>query len=667
MFLERLEILNQSLLNSSSIHDKILHLDQFPEVRDYFEKPQLVKPFVAGLDPECESAFKQLVAIGQADGLADCTAERLRELLEQLLSIDRFYRELGGIVGYQVEILRKLKRSAPTSTFQGATFHSPCFHDISEESGEVKQAIEDGIAALPSTAEFYPLGGAADRLHLVEDGTGQDLPAAKLPFAGRSLLEGLIRDVEAREFLYFQRHGKKIQIPIGIMTSSEKDNHRRVIEIFESHNWFGRPKELFRFFCQPLVPAVNEQGNWIWTGPGKPVLKPGGHGAIWKLARDQGVFDWLKKLKVRRAIVRQINNPLAGLDYGLLAFLGLGVKKKMSFGFVSCPRLLKTAEGVNVLVEWVKGKKVERVLTNIEYCDFSRYGIDDAPLKAGEPYSRFTCNTNILFADLKELEKAVDLCPFPGLLINLKKGSFLLETGEKKEEVMARLESTMQNIADVFIEKHSPSDMRETKKTFVTYNHRGKTISATKKAYVEGGSLQETPERCFYDWLQASRDLLEKRCRFSLPAKRTIEEMQKLGPECLFLYHPSLGPLYSIIEQKLRRGQISSGSELQLEIARADIEDLQLDGSLRIVADLPMEAQCILHRVEVVNRGVDWSRSAPYWKYQLARNGSALIHLKGRSEFIAEDVSMQGEKTWVVEDGIRMILLKDGSVKKEPI
>ena len=86
----------------------------------------------------------------------------------------------------------------------------------------------------------------------------------------------------------------------------------------------------------------------------------------------------------------------------------------MIFGFASCPRLLKAAEGINVLLERKKEETVELVLTNIEYCDFAKFGIQDLPLKEGDPYSRFTSNTNILFADLKAIGQAIDLCPFQG-------------------------------------------------------------------------------------------------------------------------------------------------------------------------------------------------------------------------------------------------------------
>ena len=121
--------------------------------------------------------------------------------------------------------------------------------------------------------------------------------------------------------------------------------------------------------------------------------------------------------------------------------------------------------------------------------------------------------------------------PFSGLLINLKKGSFTNSKGQIEESFMGRLESTMQNIADVFVEKTNSA--YQTKNTFITYNKRHKTISTTKRAFCEGGTLQETPESCFYDLLIAARELLDQ-CGFSLPKLRTLKESLQRGPS-LFL------------------------------------------------------------------------------------------------------------------------------------
>jgi len=646
--------LSDQLSKSTSIYEKNGLLDSHIKVREFLEAHSYLRPFFLGLSPECELALKQLIAIGQADRLfagineTNIELDKLRDLLEKLVSIDHFYREIGGIAGYQATICELLKGRGEEGS--AAHYHSPNFVDITEETPFVKEAIEWGIDSMAEMGEIYPLGGAADRLHLVDQNTGVELPAAKLPFAGKSLLAHLIYDLEAREYLYTQKTGKKIVTPIAIMTSSEKNNSAHVLEIFEEANWFHRPKDSVRFFYQPLVPSVDENGNWCLLGPLRPLLKPGGHGAIWKLARDGGILNWFEKLGRKKALIRQINNPLAGLDYGLLAFTGYGCKKEKIFGFASCPRLLEAAEGVNVVVE--KGNEI--VLTNIEYCDFAKFGIEDRPLKEGEPFSKFSSNTNILFADLKAISSAVETCPFPGLLINLKKTSYTLASGEKKEGLVARLESTMQNIADVFVEEKGEGF--STQNTFVTYNKRNKTISTAKKAFVPGGPLKETPENCFYDLIMARRELLLK-CGVSLPPPYSKDEYLEKGPDCLFLYHPVLGPLYSTIAQKISGGKFSLGSELIVEMVHFKAVNLNLSGSLQVIAENPMgESLCILENVSIVNKGVDWASSSPFWKMEKKNLESVKIILKGTSSFIARNVQLEGGSTYVVQDGEELLL-----------
>ncbi len=683
---EELIVLRDRLLSSASVHEKLDILDELPIVQKFIEKSKPLSLFLASLAPDCAVALKQLMVIGQAGRLFEgwgelgYRADLLRGLIEKLISIDTFYREIGGIVGYQIKILSlldDLSRNHSQSLADSSAYHSPNFRDISEETESVEEMIGWGIESLPKMAEMYPLGGAADRLHLSDEKTGMELPAAKLCFAGRTLLESLIRDLQAREYLYFKIYGRQATTPIAMMTSHEKNNHFHVEKICQEANWFGRPKDSFRFFTQPLVPVINSQGQWCVSGVLKPVLKPGGHGAIWKLARDAGIFDWFKSLGREKVLVRQINNPLAGLDYGLVSFTGYGWKKEMLFGFASCPRLLKAAEGVNVVVERKNEQGADLVLTNIEYCDFAKFGIQDLPLKEGEPFSRFSSNTNILFADLQAVESAIDSCPFPGLLINLKKTSYTTESGEKKEELVARLESTMQNLADVFVEKKPLGSAPCTERTFVTYNHRHKTISTAKKAFISSQSIQETPENCFYDLLFAHRDLLENHCGVKLPKRRAVEEYLKQGPEFLFLYHPALGPLYSSIRKKIRGGEWRLGSELLLEIADFQASDLQLRGSLRIQADRiigQMDAKgiltyssrvgrCVLENVQVANQGVDWERSSPFWKMELQRRESVEIHLKGHSLFSAKNVEFKGNCQFVVEDGKEMrVSQKNGKI-----
>lgn len=54
----------------------------------------------------------------------------------------------------------------------------------------------------------------------------------------------------------------------------------------------------------PVVAA--EDGKWMVTRSLFPVCKPGGHGAIWKLAHDKGVFKWFYHHGRKGATVRQV-------------------------------------------------------------------------------------------------------------------------------------------------------------------------------------------------------------------------------------------------------------------------------------------------------------------------------------------------------------------------
>lgn len=62
-----------------------------------------------------------------------------------------------------------------------------------------------------------------------------------------------------------------------------------------------------RLFRQPLVPLVSAaDGKWLVPQGLAPILKPGGHGAIWKLMLDEGIFSWMYQHDREAAIVRQI-------------------------------------------------------------------------------------------------------------------------------------------------------------------------------------------------------------------------------------------------------------------------------------------------------------------------------------------------------------------------
>ena len=177
------------------------------------------------------------------------------------------------------------------------------------------------------------------------------------------------------------------------------------------------------------------------------------------------------------------------------------------------------------------------------------------------------------------------------MIVNLKKMAFQDEQGFVREEELARLESTMQNIADVFEYRFSQDaneDQIPELSTFLTYNHRHKTISTVKKEFVEGGSLSGNSGGMLLGPLWQCAGPAAKLLWLFPAAISRSKSYLRSGPHFDFSYHPSLGPLYSIISQKLRKGRIARGSQLHLSVAELDCENLELEGRLSIIAQLPM-------------------------------------------------------------------------------
>ncbi|CAI5502747.1 unnamed protein product [Closterium sp. Naga37s-1] len=733
--------------------------------------------------------------------------------------------------------------------------------DLASDPEFASQAAFWGLEGLPAMAEIYPLGGAGDRLGLVDEATGESLPVAMLPYCGRTLLHGLLRDLEAREYLHLRVFGEQHVTPVAIMTSAAKKNHQRVLALLQQHNWFGRGEHNFRLFQQPLVPTVAaEDGRWLAIGPLSPVLKPGGHGVIWKLAADEGVFDWLRSKGRKAAVIRQISNPLAATDMTLLALSGVGLHGNKKFGFASCDRNVGTAEGVNVLAEQQQANSLPSFsspssfpnpyftdiwlcivrsqcghsggcecasraaaggpipplppfssplsatqkfgfascdrnvgtaegvnvlaeqqqadgswaygLTCIEYTEFEKLGISDAPVAPGSSKSKYPANTNVLFADLHAVEAAV---------LGVTAG----EAGEGEEQQRqqqqeqqqpcycyghtqsirgGRLECTMQNIADLLVtslpyrlpldtdttaaassvspthnneatvqegregrggaqvqgERGSMVDSgageednaaEESKRqvqavldTFLVYNDRRKVTSSAKRrrkptdtslhqVWLDSGSGAEGSEavglwdrqstasisyrRCWIhgSFLDLNRNSLElfSSCGVAMPHmhsdhKRYVDS----SPPFIFLFHPALGPLWSIIRQKVQGGSVAPHSEVKLEIAELAWSDVHVSGSLLIEADAVTGSldpqlgttqlgqgcgRCQLHNVTVTNRGVDWDNGANvYWQDRVQRKEALRVVLRGDAEFEARDVAIVGDHVFDVPEGHRMVV-----------
>lgn len=650
--LDLLDAVAKNLREEVVLEKKVELLSQLKEVKK-FSATFSLQPLLASCSLKEKIVIYSVIALGQGERIftnaSSLQKKDIKPLLTALLPIEEFYREIGGIVGYHVMCLQLLEQK--TDREKRGIYHPPKAVDIAEETPFVFSQSIAGIFHLDSLAEIYPIGGAADRLSLKNE-KGEFQTAATMEFCTRTLIERLMDDLQAREFLYYKLYGKQIYVPVVMMTSNEKSNDTQVRKIFREKNWFGRSENNFFLFSQPLVPAMNTEGKWCLTGPMQVLCKPGGHGVIWKLMKELGILAWLKEKGKRKALMRQINNMIAGVDYGLLAFMGIGFEQDKAFGFASCPHIRGAQEGINVVIENEKGY----CLTNIEYCDFERFGIDEK----GE--MEFLTNTNLLFVDIPSIEKWVEAKPIPGMLVNAKEMKYKDCEGKIHEEKILRLESTMQNLADALI------DAEVMESSYITSNQRKKTISTIKKEFAFGSSMLQTPEQCYLDILENARDLLTNYCHFQVPDLRDAINFFIYGPSFIFLYHPALGPCYHIIQQKLRGGRLAMGSELNLMIADILFENLDIDGSLHIHTEAMMghygpegilhyssqTGKCVLKNVRVRNSGINREASGAFWKNEIIRKEKCEILIEEGGEFYAEDLLLRGNMHIRVPSGVKV-------------
>ncbi|XP_050209202.1 UTP--glucose-1-phosphate uridylyltransferase 3, chloroplastic [Mercurialis annua] len=628
-------------------------------------------------------------------GLREDEIEDLRKLLRILDEIEQFYDCIGGIIGYQIMVLELLSQSTyekqttnwsqhlkESMDCQFLEIHTPNVVDLSKNTDYASQAALWGIEGLPDLGEIYPLGGSADRLGLVDPDTGECLPAAMLPYCGKTLLEGLVRDLQAREFLYFKLYGKQCITPVAIMTSSAKNNHNHITSLCERLSWFGRSRSSFQLFEQPLVPAVDaEDGQWLITKPFAPVSKPGGHGVIWKLAYDKGIFEWFYHHGRKGATVRQVSNVVAATDLTLLALAGIGLRCGKKLGFASCKRNSGATEGINVLVEkrtldgkWAYG------FSCIEYTEFDKFGIPSGPCSSNSLQADFPANTNIMYVDLPSVESIASSKngkSLPGMVLNTKKPVVYMDHFGNQHSVFGgRLECTMQNIADNFLNTYRSrcyQEVEDNLDTFIVYNERRKVTSSAKKKRKQGdNSLHQTPDGSLLDILRNAYDLLSH-CDVELPEIEGNDRYVDSGPPFLIILHPALGPLWEVTRQKFSGGSISKGSELQVEVAEFLWRNVELHGSLIIIAENAIGStminsngeailqyghrcgRCKLQNVKVLNQGIDWSSGENvYWKHHVQRFEAVKVILHGNAEFEANNVILEGNQVFEVPDGYKM-------------
>ncbi len=356
-----------------------------------------------------------VIAIGQEhillSGKEVLDELRLQNLFLWLFEVDTFFEGIGGILGFQKELLALLGPIKEKKAQNVASIPYEPFTLIEDQ-----ESFEQGILLQKDLVEIIVLGGAAERLNFVDSLTQNPLPAFLYPFMGKTLLEWLIEEIQAKEAHYFALTGKALVTPIVFMTSQSKNNKSHLRNFLEQHHWFHRPEESFFFLNQPSVPYVDQTGRWVLDPSGNVEKNPCGHGALWNLLLETDFLEAMRGVK-KYGLIRQINNPMTAFFGSMPRFVASILKTKAPFSILVTDSLAGAKEGK--IVQIASGQ-----FTNIEYIDEEHSSI--------ESFS----NVNVFVVDLERIESEIEKNRYPRLILNFK--------GKEK----ARAEMSMQNLID---------------------------------------------------------------------------------------------------------------------------------------------------------------------------------------------------------------------------
>ncbi|MBI5346213.1 MAG: hypothetical protein HZB76_03625 [Chlamydiae bacterium] len=158
-----------------STKEKLLILLNEKIVIDYLDESQLLKLILPKLSLDEQYAILCLIILGQGDYVFNLPPDfkgdlltLLKDLAKDLLSIERFYSPIGGIIGYHLSFLKLLNEKEHIFKQKNLTFNEPSYFDIQKNTQEVEKFINAGLENLPQTALISPMGGSADRLKLYD-------------------------------------------------------------------------------------------------------------------------------------------------------------------------------------------------------------------------------------------------------------------------------------------------------------------------------------------------------------------------------------------------------------------------------------------------------------------------------------------------------------------
>ena len=149
-------------------------------------------------------------------------------------------------------------------------------------------------------------------------------------------------------------------LPLAIMTSPV--NHQETVDFFRAHLCFGLQENQITFFCQSVLPLLDDQGELFLESPSEIARGPNGNGNALVHFYESGAWEQWWNQGVRHLSLLTVDNPLADpFDTRLIGF-----HAKQAYDVtVKCAAKTSPEEKVGVLV------RSEGKVCVVEYSEMS--------------------------------------------------------------------------------------------------------------------------------------------------------------------------------------------------------------------------------------------------------------------------------------------------------
>lgn len=270
-------------------------------------------------------ALKKMQSIDQAEVLGKWTTlsnTEQSQLLKQIESLDLATFHL------QQELLKQ-KYKQVFDSLDPFTEYSQSGNTQDSQSG--KKLISQGKVGCILIA-----GGQGTRLRF--PGPKGFFPIT--PIKNKSLFQFFAEKVIAAG------HQVNRLLPLAIMTSPLNDAVIR--QFFSDHNNFGLKQEQLFFFCQKMLPFLDENGNLIMENQGRIAEGPDGNGFSLKYFVEAGLWEHWQQKGIRYVNYVLIDNALADpYDAELIGFH----HRQQADVTVKCTLRKDTKESVGLLTK----------------------------------------------------------------------------------------------------------------------------------------------------------------------------------------------------------------------------------------------------------------------------------------------------------------------------